>query len=403
MSILGIVRIAMKSLLRNKTRTFLTMLGIIIGVAAVITMLAIGQGAKQIVEDQVNSMGTNVVMVSSNFSRSNVRQAAGEGNLLTIGDVNAIKNELDGVLYASPVYNSWGQLKFEGNNWRGSIMGVDSDYFFIREMDVSQGELFYSSDVENATKVCVIGKTVADNLFPDTNPIGKIMRIRNIPFTIRGVLVPKGQNVMGRDQDDIVVAPYTTVYQRLLGRHWRMMSIIVSAQSRDYIHILQQDILNLLQNRHPGTTAEEFIVNSQTELAETASRVSDTMTILLASIAGISLLVGGIGIMNIMLVSVTERVKEIGIRRAVGAGKRDVLLQFIIEAVAISLIGGLIGIALGVGAARLVGNAMNWSIAVTLWSVLLSVGFSMAIGIFFGWYPARKAANQNLIDALRYE
>lgn len=310
MSILGIVRIAMKSLLRNKTRTFLTMLGIIIGVAAVITMLAIGQGAKQIVEDQVNSMGTNVVMVSSNFSRSNVRQAAGEGNLLTIGDVNAIKNELDGVLYASPVYNSWGQLKFEGNNWRGSIMGVDSDYFFIREMDVSQGELFYSSDVENATKVCVIGKTVADNLFPDTNPIGKIMRIRNIPFTIRGVLVPKGQNVMGRDQDDIVVAPYTTVYQRLLGRHWRMMSIIVSAQSRDYIHILQQDILNLLQNRHPGTTAEEFIVNSQTELAETASRVSDTMTILLASIAGISLLVGGIGIMNIMLVSVTERVKD---------------------------------------------------------------------------------------------
>ncbi len=403
MSVLGILRIALRSLMRNKTRTFLTMLGIIIGVAAVITMLAIGQGAKQIVEDQVNSMGTNVVMVYSNFNRGNVRQAAGDGNLLTVDDVQAMKDELDGVLYASPVYNSWGQLKFEGNNWRGSIMGVDSDYFFIREMDISHGELFYGSDVENGAKVCVIGKTVADNLFPDTDPIGKIMRIRNIPFVVRGVLTPKGQNVMGRDQDDIVIAPYTTVYQRLLGRHWRVMSIIVSAHSRDYIHILQQDILALLQTRHRGTTAEEFIVSSQTELAETASSVSDTMTILLASIAGISLLVGGIGIMNIMLVSVTERVKEIGIRRAVGAGKRDVLLQFIIEAVSISFIGGLLGIALGVAAARIVGNAMNWSIAVTMWSVLLSVGFSMGIGIFFGWYPARKAANQNLIDALRYE
>lgn len=402
MSVLGILRIALKSLLRNKTRTFLTMLGIIIGVADVITMLAIGQGAKNIVEEQVNSMGTNVVMVYSNFNRSTVRQAAGEGNLLSVEDVQAIQ-ALDHVLYASPVYNSWGQLKYEGNNWRGSIMGVDADYFFIREMTTSRGDLFYPSDVENGSKICVIGKTVADNLFPDTDPVGKIMRIRNIPFTITGVLTPKGQNVMGQDRDDIVIAPYTTVYQRLLGHRWRVMSIIVSARSRDYIYILQQDILDLLQTRHHGTTAEEFDVSSQTELAEIASSVSETMTILLASIAGISLLVGGIGIMNIMLVSVTERIKEIGIRRAVGAGKRDVLLQFIIEAVAISFLGGLLGIALGVGASEALGNMMNWNVAVTLWSVLLSVGFSMAIGIFFGWYPARKAANLNLIDALRYE
>ncbi len=403
MSVLGIIRIAFKSLARNKTRTFLTMLGIIIGVAAVITMLAIGQGAKKIVEDQVNSMGTNVIMVFSNFSQSTVRQAAGGGNLLEIEDVEAIKNQLDGVLYATPVYNSFGQLKYEGNNWRTGIMGVDADFFFIRDMQVSSGELFHSSDVENGAKVCVIGKTVADNLFGDVDPVDKIIRIRNIPFTVKGVLKSKGQSLMGDDQDDTVIAPYSTVYTRLLGHRWRNMTILVSASSRDIIHIVQQDIMDLLQTRHRGTTSEEFVVTSQTDLAQTANDVSNTMTILLASIAGISLLVGGIGIMNIMLVSVTERIKEIGIRMAVGAGKRDVLLQFIIEAVAISIMGGVLGIVLGFTAAKIVGDAMKWSIAVTAWSILLSVGFSMAIGIFFGWYPAKKAANLNLIDALRYE
>jgi putative ABC transport system permease protein len=403
MSVLGIIRIALKSLTRNKTRTFLTMLGIIIGVAAVIAMLAIGQGAQKIVEDQVNSMGTNVIMVYSNFSQSAVRQAAGGGNLLNIGDVEAIRNQLNGVLYASPVYNSWGQLKFESKNWRTGVMGVDADYFFIRDMQTSTGDLFYSSDVENGAKVCVIGKTVADNLFGDIDPVGKIIRIRNIPFTVTGVLTAKGQSIMGNDQDDTVIAPYTTVYQRLLGQRWRNMTIMVSAVSRDAIHIVQQDIMDLLQARHRGTTSEEFVVSSQTDLAETANSVSHTMTILLASIAGISLLVGGIGIMNIMLVSVTERVKEIGIRMAVGAGKRDVLLQFIIEAMAISILGGILGILLGFGAARVVSKLMDWNIVVTMWSIVLSVGFSMAIGIFFGWYPAKKAANLNLIDALRYE
>ncbi|NLO44770.1 MAG: FtsX-like permease family protein [Candidatus Cloacimonetes bacterium] len=402
MSFIGIMKIALKSLMRNKTRTFLTMLGIIIGVAAVIAMLAIGQGAQKIVEDQVNSMGTNVIMAYSNFSGTAVRQAAGGGNLITVDDVEAMR-ELDGLLYATPVYNSWGQLKYEGKNWRGSITGVDADYFFIRNMSIAEGDFFYGSDVENGNKVCVIGKTVADNLFGDIDPIDKVMRIRNIPFTVKGVLTEKGQSVMGNDQDDVVIAPYTTVYQRLLGRHWRVMSVMVSAQSKEQITNLQQEILDLLQARHRGTTSEEFIVSSQTELAETANEVSNTMTILLASIAGISLLVGGIGIMNIMLVSVSERIKEIGIRMAVGAGKSDVLMQFVIEAVSISIMGGIIGIILGASAAHIAGNAMDWNIVVTPWSIALSVGFSMAIGIFFGWYPAKKAANLNLIDALRYE
>ncbi|MCB5234227.1 MAG: ABC transporter permease, partial [Candidatus Cloacimonetes bacterium] len=284
-----------------------------------------------------------------------------------------------------------------------SITGVDADYFFIRNMSIAEGDFFYGSDVENGNKVCVIGKTVADNLFGDIDPIDKVMRIRNIPFTVKGVLTEKGQSVMGNDQDDVVIAPYTTVYQRLLGRHWRVMSVMVSAQSKEQITNLQQEILDLLQARHRGTTSEEFIVSSQTELAETANEVSNTMTILLASIAGISLLVGGIGIMNIMLVSVSERIKEIGIRMAVGAGKSDVLMQFVIEAVSISIMGGIIGIILGASAAHIAGNAMDWNIVVTPWSIALSVGFSMAIGIFFGWYPAKKAANLNLIDALRYE
>ncbi len=405
MSIISILKIALKSLTRNKTRTFLTMLGVIIGVAAVITMLAIGQGAQKIVNDQINSMGTNVIVVTTNFSSSSstVRQAAGSGSLLQVEDVEAIVDQIDGVIYASAVYNTWGQLKFEGQNWRGGIMGVDVDFFNIRDFQAERGNLFYSSDVSSGAKVCLIGQTVATNLFGEVDPVDKTIRIRNVPFTVVGVLKAKGQSAMGQDQDDIVIAPYTTVYTRLLGARWRNMMILVSAASKDMIPIVQQDILNLLQNRHRGTTSEEFVVNSQTDIAQAAESVSNTMTILLASIAGISLLVGGIGIMNIMLVSVTERIKEIGIRMAVGAGKRDVLLQFIIEAVMISFMGGVLGIGLGFGASKIVGHSMQWSIAVTPWSIMLSVGFSCAIGIFFGWYPAKKAANLNLIDALRYE
>ncbi len=364
-----------------------------------------GQGAKKVVDDQISTMGTNVVMVMSNFTntQSTARQAAGSGNTLEEDDVDAIRHQVDGVLFASPVYNTWGQLKYGSNNWRGRIMGVDVDYFQIRDQQADSGDLFYPSEVENGAKVCVIGKTVADNLFVGEDPVGKIMRIRNIPFTVKGVLRSKGQSTMGNDQDDVVLTPYTTASTRLIGARWRFLTIIVSAESKERIPLVQSDISSLMQARHSGTTAADFVVSSQTDVAEAASTVSNTMTILLASIAGISLLVGGIGIMNIMLVSVSERVKEIGIRMAVGAGKRDVLLQFIIEAITISILGGLIGIALGWGLAVVLGKTMGWSIVVTTWSIFLSVGFSCAIGIFFGWYPARKAANLNLIDALRYE
>ena len=405
MSIAGIIRIALKSLARNKTRTFLTMLGIIIGVAAVITMIAIGQGAKKVVDDQISSMGTNVIMVSSNFTntQSTARQSQGSGNTLEEEDVQAIRDNVKGVLYASPMYNTFGQIKYGSNNWRGRLVGVDVSYFQIRDMEIDNGDFFFSSEVENGAKVCVIGKTIADNLFAGVDPVGKIIRFRNTPLTVKGVLKAKGQNMMGADQDDIILAPYSTAKTRLMGHRWLFLTIIVSAESQEVIPMVQEDIRSMLQGRHRGTSAADFTVSSQTDIAEAANTVSNTLTILLASIAGISLLVGGIGIMNIMLVSVTERIKEIGIRRAVGAGKRDVLLQFITEAITISILGGIIGIFLGWGAAEFLGKSMKWSIAVTPWSIVLAVGFSCAIGIFFGWYPARKAANLNLIDALRYE
>jgi len=405
MSILAIIRIAFKSLQRNKTRTFLTMLGIIIGVGAVITMLAIGQGAKKIIEDQVNSMGTNVITISSNFnsSRSTASSGAGTGSLVKVEDVDAIKNQVKGVLYASPVVRSFGQIKYGSMNWRTQVQGSDVDYFYIRDMQVSQGTLFNSNEVRSGSKVCVLGQTVYTNLFGEDDPIGKVIRIRNIPVKVVGVLKAKGQNVMGNDQDDVIICPYTMVLTRFMGDHRPPLMINISAESKEMIPIVQQDIINLMQQRHRDTTSEDFWVRTQTDMAETSETVSNTLTLLLASIAGISLLVGGIGIMNIMLVSVTERIKEIGIRMAVGARKRDVLLQFIIEAVSISVLGGLIGIALGYIAARIVGQTMHWTVSVTAWSVVLAVTFSGAIGIFFGWYPAKKAANLNLIDALRYE
>jgi putative ABC transport system permease protein len=405
MSVLAIIRIAFKSLLRNKTRTFLTMLGIIIGVAAVITMLAIGEGAKKVVDDQISSMGTNVITISSNFgsNRSTASSGAGTGTLLKVEDVTAIREQVSGVLYASLLVRSYGQMKYGSQNWRSQVTGVDVDYFYIRDMQAAQGSLFNSNQVKSGMKVCVIGQTVATNLFGDVDPVDKVIRIRNIPVKVVGVLKPKGQSMMGNDQDDIVIAPYTMVLTRFMGDRRPMLQIYVSAESKDMIPNVQQDITNLLQQRHRDTTSEDFYVRTQTDIAETSESVSNTMTILLASIAGISLLVGGIGIMNIMLVSVTERIKEIGIRMAVGARKRDVLLQFIIEAITISIMGGIIGIVLGVIAAKIIGQTQDWSVSVNIWSVVLSVGFSCAIGIFFGWYPAKKAANLNLIDALRYE
>lgn len=404
MPIYAIFQIAMKSLLRNKTRTFLTMLGIIIGVAAVITMLAVGQGAKQIVDDQISTMGTNVITMMSNFmNRSAVRSEAGTGNSLSVEDAETIKSSFDNVLYASPMVRSFGQMKYKSNNWRAGVMGVDIDFFDIRNYELSEGEFFTSNDVKSGAKVVVIGSTIATNLFQNDSPIGKVVRLRNVPVKVVGVLKSKGQSLMGGDQDDTVIAPYTMVLGRLIGDHRPSISIYVSAASKEAIPKLQDELMDFCLQKSKTATKDDFIVRSQTDLAETSESVSNTMTMLLASIAGISLLVGGIGIMNIMLVSVTERIKEIGIRMAVGAKKKDVLLQFIIEAVMISGLGGLIGILIGYLAAFILEHFMSWSISITPLSIIISVTFSCAIGIFFGWYPAKKAANLNLIDALRYE
>jgi len=404
MPLYAIFQIALKSLLRNKTRTFLTMLGIIIGVAAVITMLAIGQGAKKIVDEQISTMGTNVITVMSNmYNRSSVRREAGTSSGLTLEDVDGMKEQLDNVLYASVVARSFGRLKYRSSNWYAPVMGVDTDFQFIRNYEMEEGGFFTDNDVRSGNKVVVIGTTVATNLFPNESPIDKMIRLRNVPVRIVGVYKPKGQSVQGGDQDDMVIAPYSMVLGRLMGRWRPSLNINVSAVSKESIPQLQEDIMTYLLDKNRNAERDDFIVNSQTDIAETSKSVSNTMTLLLASIASISLLVGGIGIMNIMLVSVTERIKEIGIRMAVGAKKKDVLMQFIIEAVMISVLGGILGIVLGAVVGKVLENVMNWSIAISVWSVVLSVTFSCAIGIFFGWYPAKKAANLNLIDALRYE
>jgi len=404
MSILDIIQVSLKSLLKNKTRTILTMLGIIIGVAAVITMLAIGEGAKNIVDEQVSTMGTNVISVMSNFNnRSAVRTEAGSGNALKIEDAAAIAEYVPGINYISPVVRTGGQLKYRSLNWRASAVGADTDYFFIRNYDIEDGQFFTQNDVRSGSKVCVIGKTIADNLFPDESPIGLSLRMRNIPLRVVGVLKTKGQSALAGDLDDVVILPYTTVISRFTGYRAPYVTIQVSTISKEAMPAVQKEIRELLVSRNRNTTADDYIVNSQSDIADMANNISKTMTMLLASIAGISLLVGGIGIMNIMLVSVTERIKEIGLRMAIGAKKSDVLLQFIIEAIFISGIGGIIGILLGGLASNVLGNIMSWQIQVTPWSAVLAVGFSAIIGIFFGWYPAKKAANLNLIDALRYE
>ena len=403
MSIIDIMKVALKSLLKNKTRTLLTMLGIIIGVGAVITMLAIGQGAKRIVEDQIQSMGTNVITVRSNFQAGAVMTEAGTGNRLSLADIDAIIDNVDGINYISPVIRTWGQLRYRNLNWRSGGVGVDIDYFFIRNYEIEEGMMFTLQDIRSGSKVIILGKSIADHLFPDDDPIGKTIRLRNTPLRVVGVLRGKGQSAVSGDLDDIFLLPYTTVLQRFTGWRQPFITINVSTISQSVIPYVQREIMQLLLSRYRTANEESFLVNSQTDMAEMANSVSQTMTLLLASIAGISLIVGGIGIMNIMLVSVTERIKEIGLRMAVGAKKNDVLLQFIIEAIFISVLGGIIGIIFGAVCTNVLGNIMKWNTEITVWSVILAVGFSCVIGIFFGWYPARKAANLNLIDALRYE
>jgi putative ABC transport system permease protein len=405
MKIQNIILSSFRALQRNKMRSFLTMLGIIIGVGAVIAMLAIGQGAQYSVEQQINSLGTNVLIVLPGTQQTGgISVGAGSTTTLTPDDALAIQTECPAVALLSPGTRSGGQVIAGNLNWATSIEGTGADYLEIRKWNIAYGDFYTDQDVKSAAKVCILGKTVADNLFPDGSPVGQNIRIRNVPFKVAGVLEKKGQNAMGQDQDDIILAPYTTVKQRLTFFPY-IRQILVSATSPANIPVAQNQIAELLRMRHkiPIEGPDDFTIRNQADLATAATATTDILTVLLASIASVSLLVGGIGIMNIMLVSVTERTREIGIRMSVGARGKDILTQFLIEALVLSLLGGTVGILLGVAGSSVISTIAKWPTIITAFSIVLSFGFSIAIGIFFGFYPARKAAQLNPIDALRYE
>ncbi|MDQ3002430.1 MAG: ABC transporter permease [Fibrobacterota bacterium] len=397
--------IALRSLSRNKLRTFLTMLGIIIGVGAVITMLSVGEGAKAMVQTSIASLGTNVITVFPGGGTSGVRTEAGSSSRLTEDDVEGVRREADAVRYVSPTSRASAQVKYAGQNWRTSVIGAYPEYLEIRNLKLAEGSGFSASDERGAAKVALLGPTVVKNLFGEgMSPVGQTIRISNLPFRVIGLLEPKGQGSFGNDQDDVILAPYSTVQKKIRGSTYAQ-TLIASAVSEAAIPEASGQIDDILRKRFrlgPGDTPE-YSIRTQTELASAAGGVSQTMTVLLSSIAGISLLVGGIGIMNIMLVSVTERTREIGIRLAVGARGRDILMQFLVEAMAISFCGGLIGIAVGVGASTFLSSVQGWAVRLSPSSILIAFAFSAATGVFFGWYPARKAARLNPIDALRYE
>jgi putative ABC transport system permease protein len=400
-----ILQISFDALVRHKMRSFLTMLGIIIGVGAVISMVAIGQGAQSSVNAQISSLGTNVLMLfPGGMNRGGVASGAGSATTLTEEDGQAIREQCPAVAYISPMMRTGGQIVFGNVNWGTSVQGGSPDFFSIRDWRIEEGEFFTSQDVRAATKVCLLGRTVVQQLFPNMNPIGQTVRIRNIPFQVVGTLKTKGQNMMGQDQDDIVLVPYTSLEKRLMG-HTHSWGYLISAVSKDKILEAQQQIADLIRLRHKLGPAEDndFTIRTQTEIAEASSATSKIMTVLLASIASVSLIVGGIGIMNIMLVSVTERTREIGIRMSIGARRRDILLQFLMESIVLSLLGGFIGIGLGVISSNLVSTFAGWPTLISTASIFLAVFFSMAVGVFFGFYPARKASSLNPIEALRYE
>jgi putative ABC transport system permease protein len=400
-----ILKVAFRALRRNKLRTVLTMLGIIIGVGAVITMVALGRGAKEAVQARIAALGQNVITVfSGSVNRGGVFSGYGGAGTLTVEDAIAIEREVPGAVAVSPEARFSGQIMVGNANWNTEGRGESVDYLSIRQWDLADGVMFTEADVRSAAKVCVLGKTTADKLFPNEDPVGKIIRIKNVPVKVLGVLKAKGASMFGSDQDDVVITPYTTGMKRFAGVT-TLRSILVQAASAEQVHEVENGITDLLRERHriqPGRD-DDFMMRSQQELAETQSATADSMTFLLAGVAIISLIVGGIGIMNIMLVSVTERTREIGIRMAVGARGRDILLQFLVEAIALSSTGGLLGIALGFGGAKLLTLINQWPTQVQADSILAAFLFSACVGIFFGFYPARKASRLDPIDALRYE
>ncbi len=405
MNIANLLKIALKALNNNKLRCFLTMLGIIIGVASVITMLAIGQGSKNSIKAQISEMGSNMIMIHpGNMQRGGVRQSADDMQTLEVADYEALK-ELPGVAAVSPSVNSGGQLVNGNNNYPSSIYGVTPEYLDIRKFKVKDGAMFTDHDIKSAAKVCILGKTVVDNLFPNgDDPVGRVIRFGKIPLTVIGVLESKGTNSMGQDQDDVVIAPYTTVMKRILAIDY-IQGIFASAADENQTDETIEAITEVLRTRHKikDDADNDFEIRSQQELSEMMNSTSDMMTVLLACIAGISLLVGGIGIMNIMYVSVTERTREIGLRMSIGARGIDILSQFLIEAVIISVSGGIIGIVLGVIASWMVNVIAHWPVYIQLYSVILSFAVCTVTGVFFGWYPAKKAASLDPIEAIRYE
>ncbi len=405
MRIWATIKIALRALRRNKLRTVLTMLGIIIGVGAVIAMVGIGNGAKAQVQARIAALGQNVLLVfAGDFRRGGVSSGFGSAGTLTIEDALAIQNEVPGVAAVSPEIRTFGQIAVGNQNVNSSVQGEGVDYLTIRQWDLADGSNFTEADVRSAAKVAIIGKTTADRLFAEDDPVGKVIRIRNVPIKVLGVLKAKGSSLMGSDQDDVVIMPYTTAMRRIAGTT-TLRGIIISTVSSDRMPEVQNGIMELLRQRHriQAGREDDFTVRSQQEISEAMTATTETMTALLAGVAIISLIVGGIGIMNIMLVSVTERTREIGIRMAVGARGRDILSQFLIEAVTLSSIGGLLGIAVGLGGAKAITVIKQWPTLVSVDSIVIAFCFSAAVGVFFGFYPARKAAQLDPIEALRYE
>src|SRR6266581_4642286 len=399
------INVAFRALRRNKLRSALTALGIIIGVGAVIAMVGIGSGAKAQVEAQIASLGQNVIVISTGSTTSSgIRTGWGGAGTLKIEDAEAIRREVPSVTSVSEEVPSTAQVAAGNQNWFTRVLGESPDYFDIRQWPLAEGAPFTAQDVRSANKVCVIGRTTATQIYGNENPIGQILRIKNVPFTITGVLTSKGLSPQGVDQDDIVIMPYTSAMKRVIGGT-NLRNINVQIGDARQVEAAQQQIISLLRQRHnirPGRD-DDFTVRNQQEIAEAATATSRVMTLLLGAIAGVSLVVGGIGIMNIMLVSVTERTREIGVRMAVGAHGNDILMQFLIEAVTLSSVGGVIGIVCGIGASRILSAYAHWPTLISLSSILIAFLFSAAVGVFFGFYPARQAARLDPIEALRYE
>jgi len=406
MNLTNLFRIAIRALFRNKMRALLTMLGIIIGVASVIAMLAIGEGSRRSITEEMSSMGSNLVMIMPDFQRrGGVSLGASNSMVLKYSDVTAIRNEAASISLVSPSVNASGQVIYGNQNTQTSIYGISEEYLEIRKLTIETGRIFNETEVRRMAKVCLLGQTVVENLFgEDSDPVGATIRIKNLPFEVIGVLEDKGESGMGQDQDDLILAPYTTVQRRLAAIDY-INGIYCSAVSEGKSSSAIDEVTEILRRTHKIKEVEEsdFRVMSQSELIESVSTVTNIMKYLLGAIAGISLLVGGIGIMNIMFVSVTERTREIGLRMSIGGRGKDILRQFLVESMLLSLTGGIFGILSGYLIAKIAGTLMNTSTYITSQSVILAFAVCFVIGVFFGWYPAKKASNLNPIDALRYE